>query len=409
MSKTIYAIATMDTKGDEIDYVAAAMRAAGATVKTVDVGTWGPPQVQPDISRDEVLAAHADGSPVRLSDDRGEAVIAMGEALCAFMLDRLAQGRVAGVIGIGGSGGTAIVTKAMRALPIGLPKLMVSTMASGNTSPYIDCCDITMMYSVVDVAGINSVSRIILGNAAHAMAGMVIRDVEQDNVRPILGMTMFGVTTPCVTAVRQRLEARGYDCLIFHATGSGGRAMEKLVESGLIQGVLDITTTEVADEIVGGVMAAGESRFDITIRKGLPLVISLGALDMVNFGALDTVPEQFKERHLHVHNSQVTLLRTSPEESRRIARWIANKLNQATSPVVVLIPEGGVSQIDAPGQPFYDPTADAALFSELESCLVQDEIRKIVRVSSHINDAPMVDAIVHSFLELDSTETTQDG
>ncbi|MBX3439688.1 MAG: Tm-1-like ATP-binding domain-containing protein, partial [Planctomycetaceae bacterium] len=333
-------------------------------------------------------------------NDRGAAVAAMSEALVQYLVGEQAAERVAGVIGIGGSGGTALITAAMRALPVGVPKLMVSTVASGNTAPYVDCSDITMMYSVVDVAGLNVVSRTVLANAAHAMAGMVARQPPPIETRPALGMTMFGVTTPCVTAVREALEARGFDALVFHATGSGGRAMEKLVDSGMIEGVLDITTTEVADEVVGGVFPAGPARFDAILSRRIPYVLSLGAVDMVNFGARETVPERFAGRRLHVHNAQVTLMRTTPEENRAVARWIADKLNRATSPVTVLIPEGGVSMIDAPGQPFHDPEADAALFDELESQLHLDDLRRVVRLPSHINDPAFAASVVEQFLRL---------
>jgi uncharacterized protein (UPF0261 family) len=290
----------------------------------------------------------------------------------------------------------------MRELPVGLPKLMVSTMASGNTAPYVDCSDITMMYSVVDVAGLNAVSERVLGNAAHAMAGMVLNTVSNRELRATLGMTMFGVTTPCVTAVREQLDALGYECLVFHATGTGGRAMEKLVDSGLIAGVLDITTTEVADEIVGGVLSAGPQRFDILIERRVPLVMSLGALDMVNFGAVETVPEQFRNRKLHVHNAQVTLMRTTIDENQRSAQFIAAKLNRSTAPLTLLVPELGVSLLDAPGQPFHDPDADAALFEELERQVNQTADRRIVRLPYNINDPEFAKAIVEHFLLLNS-------
>jgi uncharacterized protein (UPF0261 family) len=387
----------MDTKGEEIAYVRDCVRRAGCEVRTVDVGTQSPPTVDPDVSRGEVV-----GRPGFVSQhtDRGQAVAAMSEALKRYLLGEYEAARVAGVIGIGGSGGTALITAAMRALPIGLPKLMLSTVASGNTAPYVDSSDITMMYSVVDVAGLNAVSRRILANAAHAIAGMVQHDAPVAETRPAVGMTMFGVTTPCVTAVREALSKRGFDCLVFHATGTGGRAMEKLVDSGLIQGVLDITTTEVADEVVGGVFPAGAERFDKIIDRRIPYVMSLGALDMVNFGAIDSVDRRFADRRLHVHNAQVTLMRTTPEENRQIARWIARKLNRATAPVTLLIPEKGVSMIDAPGQPFYDPAADACLFDELESSLQQDEIRRIVRLPYHINDKKFSEHLVNEYLYL---------
>src|SRR5688572_10908157 len=305
MSKNsrIYAVATMDTKGQELAYVADRVRAAGAAVVTVDVGTQAEPTVAADVSRRQVAACHPGGEDAVLRhDDRGRAVTAMGEALEQFLLREHAAGRVAGVIGIGGSGGTALVAPAMRALPVGLPKVLVSTVASGNTAPYVGATDITMMYSVVDVAGLNRVSKEVLANAAHAIAGMVTHPHGADDTAPAVGMTMFGVTTPCVTAARRLLEGRGFDCLVFHATGTGGRAMEKLVASDLVRGVLDITTTEVADEVVGGVFAAGPARFGVILEKQVPYVMSVGALDMVNFGAKDTVPRQFKDRRLHVHN-----------------------------------------------------------------------------------------------------------
>jgi uncharacterized protein (UPF0261 family) len=403
MSGAVYAIATMDTKGQELAQVAAVLRALGVDVLTVDAGTLDPPTVVPDIDRGTVLGGRS-GSPRATfplgSSDRGQAVAAMAEALERFLLAEWREGKVAGVIGIGGSGGTAIVTRAMRALPVGLPKLMVSTVASGNTASYVGCSDITLMYSVVDVAGLNSVSRVILGNAAAAMAGMVRRPSAEEEAKPAIGLTMFGVTTPCVTAVRQALEGKGFDCLVFHATGTGGEAMEKLVSAGLIGGVLDLTTTEVADFLVGGVFPCRPERFEPILQARVPYVLSLGALDMVNFGAMDTVPERFRGRRLHVHNPQVTLMRTTPEENRECARWIAARLNRATAPVLVLIPEEGVSALDAPGGPFHDPAADGALFEELERTLVQDERRRIRRLSCHINDPAFAAAAVEAFLQL---------
>jgi uncharacterized protein (UPF0261 family) len=254
--------------------------------------------------------------------------------------------------------------------------------------------------SVVDVAGLNQVSQRVFANAAHALAGMVRHTKEISADRPTLGMTMFGVTTPCVTAVRSALEAQGYDCLVFHATGAGGQAMEKLVASGLITGVLDITTTEVADEVVGGVFRAGPDRFEAILAARVPYVLSLGALDMVNFGAMDTVPAEFRHRKLHVHNAQVTLMRTTPDENRRIAHWITGKLNQSTAPLLLLIPEKGVSLLDAPDQPFHDPEADQALFEALEATLVQTSTRQLRRLPYHINDPAFADALVSAYHEI---------
>lgn len=393
----VYAVATMDTKGEEIAFVADVIRAAGHHVRTVDVGTLGPPKASPQISQQEVMAAVGLACH---SQDRGEAVTEMGNALRAFLLDEQRQGRVTGVIGIGGSGGTALITRAMRALDIGLPKLMVSTVASGNMEPYIDCSDIMMMYSVVDVAGLNEVSRQVLGNAANAMAGMVNHPLVVAKTTETVAATMFGVTTPCVDRVRQSMESQGVDCLVFHATGTGGRAMERLVESGFVKGVIDATTTEVADEVVGGIFPCGASRFDRLIAAKIPLVVSLGAVDMVNFGALDSVPPQFADRNLHVHNAQVTLMRTDEDENRAIASWISSKLNRAESPVTVVVPESGVSMLDAPGQPFYDPKADQTLFEELGRTLQCDETRRIVRMPLHINDPAFSDALVAEYNRL---------
>jgi uncharacterized protein (UPF0261 family) len=401
---SVYAIATMDTKGHELAFVAAQLRGAGVPVVTVDVGTGNPPVAEPDVNRGTIASYHPTevGRASALSaTDRAQAITAMGEALESFLRSEHEARRVAGVIGIGGSGGTALITHAMRALPVGLPKLMVSTVASGNTAAYVGLSDITMMPSVVDIAGLNAVSRRVLGNAAGAMAGMVRSPVESPVNKPTLAMTMFGVTTPCVTAVRRTLEARGFDCLVFHATGTGGQAMEKLVEAGLIQGVLDITTTEVADEVVGGILPCGPHRFEAILKARIPYVLSLGALDMVNFGAFATVPEHFRNRRLHVHNAQVTLMRTTPEENRQCARFLAAKLNRAQAPFHVLIPESGLSAIDAPGQPFHDQEADSALFSELESSTDPGPGRRITRLPLHINDPVFAQALVDAFLKIE--------
>jgi len=396
----VFAVATMDTKGEELKWIADCLRRANVDVVTVDVSTAHEAFVPADVSSAEVLVPSSLTVDQVCSQDRGTAVTMMAEAFRIWLLQEFADGRIAGVIGLGGSGGTAIITAGMRALPIGVPKLMVSTMASGNTTPYIDCSDLCLMYPVVDVAGLNSVSQRVLSNAAHAMAGMVTHEVPDTDVRPAIGMTMFGVTTTCVTAVRSALETAGFDCLVFHATGSGGRAMEKLVESGLIVGVLDITTTEVADEVVGGVLPAGPNRFDIILQKQIPYVMSLGALDMVNFGAVETVPERFRDRKLHVHNANVTLMRTTAEENRQFAAWIADKINQSTAPVTLLIPEKGVSAIDAEGQPFHDHEADAALFAELERRVEQTPMRQIRRLPLHINEPQFSAALVTEFQRL---------
>jgi uncharacterized protein (UPF0261 family) len=403
MRQSIYAVATMDTKGHELAYVAECLRAAGVSVTTVDVGVQREPSVVPDVDRGRVAAFHPRPevrSEALEQGDRSPAISAMSQALIGFLRSEFESGRLSGVIGIGGSGGTALVTPALQALPIGLPKVMVSTMASGNTAPYVGSSDITLMYSVVDVAGLNSVSRRVLGNAAAAIAGMVRFEAPRSASNLALGMTMFGVTTPCVTAVRQSLEARGFDCLVFHATGAGGQAMEKLVEAGLITGVLDVTTTEVADMVIGGSLPCGPERFDAILLSRVPYVLSLGALDMVNFGAMDTVPERFRGRKLHVHNAHVTLMRTTADENRQFARFIAAKLNRAVAPLRLLIPEKGVSALDAAGQPFFDPEADMALFEELETAIVPGPLRSITRLPYHINDPAFAAALVESFMSL---------
>jgi len=401
MEAAVYAIATCDTKGGELAFVAECLRHAAACI-TVDVSTSTSAQVGADVPRDTVAACHPLGAAYVLNQiDRGAAVSAMSEALVAFMRRECDAGRVAGAIGLGGSGGTALIAPALRVLPIGLPKLIVSTLASGHTAAYIGQSDLILMPSVVDIAGLNSVSRPILANAAHAIAGMVRqRTTQPASTRTSVGLTMFGVTTPCVTAVRQALEADGYDCLVFHATGTGGQTMERLVAEGLIRGVIDVTTTEVADEVVGGMFPAGPARFDAILAAQVPYVLSLGAMDMVNFGALETVPPQFRDRRLHVHNAQVTLMRTTPEENRRCARWMAAKLNRSAAPLTVLIPQGGVSMLDAPGKPFHDPEADEALFSELETALQPSPQRQVRRLPYHINDPEFAQALVEAFRAL---------
>jgi uncharacterized protein (UPF0261 family) len=397
MRQSIYAMATMDTKGDELCFVADCIRRAGLEVVLVDLSTRGTSN-RADVAAGTVAEAHPNGPDAVLGQtDRGQAVTAMAEALRNWLSDQEASEKVAGVIALGGSGGTAIVAPALQALPIGLPKLVVSTMASGNTLPYVGHSDITMMYSVVDVAGLNSVSRRVLSNAAHAIAGMVAHAAAIPSDNATVGMTMFGVTTPCVDSVRDSLEAKGLDALVFHATGTGGQAMEKLVADGLIDAVLDITTTEVADEVVGGVLPSGPQRFDVILQRGIPYVMSLGALDMVNFGARETVPKRFTDRHFVVHNPQVTLMRTTAEENRQIARWIAAKVNRSTAPLEILIPEQGISNLDAEGQAFFEPEIDRALFETLEQEVEQTDTRRVTRHDCHINDPVFAGALVAAF------------
>jgi uncharacterized protein (UPF0261 family) len=387
-------IGTLDTKGDELAFLRERLRQAGVEVILADVGTKDPPRgADPDITREQVL-----GGDVASLTDRGEAVSAMARGAAALAARLHADGRLAGVLGAGGSGNTAIATAAMRAVPVGVPKLMVSTMAAGDTRDYVGGTDVTLMASVTDVAGLNSISSQILANAAAAMAGMVgAPRVEHREQRPLVGATMFGVTTPCVTQAREVLEARGYEVLVFHATGTGGRAMEALVEAGFLRGVLDATTTELCDDLVGGVLSAGPDRLEAAGRAGIPQVVSLGALDMVNFGARDTVPPSFEERNLYVHNPSVTLMRTTPEECGELGRRIARKLSAATGPTALFIPLGGVSLIDAEGQPFFDPEADAALFAAVREGL--DARVELVEMDCNVNDEAFATAMAEKLDE----------
>ena len=393
---TAYVVGTHDTKGRELAYVADLLRAAGVAVTTVDVSTSSPDASgpAPDIPAADVAARHPDGAAAVFTGDRGSAVAAMAVALERFLLER---DDVDGVLGLGGSGGTALITPAMRALPVGVGKVMVSTVASGDVASYVGASDIAMFASVTDVAGLNRISRRVLGNAAHALAGMVTHPIPPGDDRPAVGLTMFGVTTTCVTAVTERLGDE-VDPLVFHATGTGGRAMEKLVDDGLVSSVLDITTTEVCDLLVGGIFAAGPDRLDAVARTGVPYVGSCGALDMVNFGGRATVPSTFADRLLYEHNPQVTLMRTTAAENVEIGRFLAEKLNRCAGPVLFLLPEGGVSALDAPGQAFWDPDADAALFTTIER-----EIRdpgRVRRLPYNINDPEFADALVAAWREV---------
>ena len=394
--RAAYVAGTFDTKGRELYFLRQCLEKLGLRVVTVDLSTSGKPSTAAIHPR-EVARHHPEGEAAVFTSDRGSAVTAMATAFARFVATRSDLG---GLLSAGGSGGTSLATAGMRALPVGVPKVMVSTMASGDTRPYVGPSDICMMYSVTDVQGIHRISEQVLANAAHALAGMIAHPpaISADN-KPALGLTMFGVTTACVQGVVKRLED-DYDCLVFHATGVGGQSMEKLADSGLLAGVIDVSTTEIADEIVGGVLSAGPTRLDVFARRPLPYVGSCGALDMINFGAWDTVPERFKGRKLYRHNPTVTLMRTTVDECRAIGAFIADKLNAMTGPVRFLIPEGGVSAIDKPGQPFHDPEADRALFATLEERFRAGADRKLVRLPHHINDEPFVDALVAAWREI---------
>ena len=397
--RAAYVAGTFDTKGRELFFLRQSIEKLGLRVVTVDLSTSAKTSTA-SVHPREVARHHPQGEAAVFSGDRGSAVTAMALAFERFITTRRDLG---GLISAGGSGGTSLATAGMRALPIGVPKVMVSTMASGDTRPYVGASDICMMYSVTDVQGINRISERVLANAAHALAGMVAHPPSATNSTPAtkeaIGLTMFGVTTPCVQAVTKLL-GDTYDCLVFHATGVGGQAMEKLADSGLLAGVIDVSTTEVADEIGGGVLSAGPTRLDAFARHAIPYVGSCGALDMVNFGAWDSVPERFKARKLYKHNATVTLMRTTVEENQRIGEFMALKLNAMRGPVRFLIPEGGVSAIDKAGEPFHDPQADAALFKALEQGFRAAPQRRLVRLPHHINDEAFAQALVAAWNEI---------
>jgi len=402
IGRTALVVGTFDTKGAELRFIHDRLRAYGVPARTVDLSTSGKPS-RADVIPSQVAAMHPGGSAAVFSSDRGSSVTAMAEAFSRW-IER--ERGIGGVISAGGSGGTTLATAGMRRLPLGIPKVMVSTVASGQVASYVGASDIMMLYSVADVQGVNAITEQVLGNAAHALAGMIAaapspeaREARRRLARPALGLTMFGVTTPAVQGITRRLEA-DFDCLVFHATGAGGRSMESLADSGLLAGFIDITTTEVADMIVGGVFPCEADRFGAAIRTGLPSVVSVGAMDMVNFGARDTVPDKFRNRRLVVHNPNVTLMRTTPEENRAIGQWMGQRLNQVEAPMRVLLPEGGVSALDAPGKPFHDPEADAALFQALETTIRQTPRRRIERIKGNINDDAFISAATAAFLSI---------
>ncbi len=394
--RRVYVVGTHDTKAEELAFLARLVAANGLAVVRVDVGTR-PATAAVDVTAAEVAAHHPRGAGAVLGlDDRGTVVEAMTEAFARFLE---ARDDVGAVLAIGGGGGTAIATAGMRRLPYGVPKLMVSTLASGDVSPYVDISDIVFMPAVTDLAGLNRLSRVVLHNAAEAISGMVLRPPPAATGKPSIGLTMFGVTTPCVMAIVERLGA-AFDCMVFHATGTGGRTLEKLADSGLLAGVLDITTTEVCDLLLGGVLPATEDRLGAIARTRLPYVGSCGALDMVNFWAPETVPAAFAGRTLYRHNPNVTLMRTSAAECRRIGAWIGERLNACEGEVRFLIPEKGVSALDIEGGAFFDPEADAALFAALEDTVRQTERRRLQRLPLHINDPAFAAAAAATFLDI---------
>jgi uncharacterized protein (UPF0261 family) len=395
--RKVYVVGTCDTKGDELRFACARITRAGAKSVLVDVSTASP-DPDADVTAETVAAYHPGGKAAVLGlTDRGKAVSAMAEALKLYLLSRKDVGAV---LGLGGSGNTAIATEAMRALPVGLPKIMVSTLASGNVAGFVGPTDIMMMHAVTDIAGLNAISCSVIGNAAHAVAGMVrIRLPKARKSKPTVGYTMFGVTTICVNEIRRRLEPAS-EAFVFHATGTGGQSFEKLAESGFLDGVIDITTTEVADYLVGGVLPCTADRFGAFIRRAIPYVGSVGACDMVNFGARDTVPARFAARKLHVHNAHVTLMRTTPEENAQVGAFIVERVNRMPGPVRFLLPLKGVSAIDAEGQPFNDPKADAALFDAIRGGWRKAKDRRLVELDLHINDPAFAAAAAKAFQEI---------
>jgi uncharacterized protein (UPF0261 family) len=405
-SRTVYVLATLDTKGAEAAYVRDTLRQFGVDARLVDTSCKAPATVAADVSREELFSVVHGGQPLLLqADDRGAAVSAAADVASAWMRQRFDAGQLGGVLAIGGSAGTTIGTAAMRSLPLGVPKLMVSTLASGQVRHYVGDKDILMLNSVVDLSGLNRITRRVLSEAACAMAGMIefgqraaALSVQLDqHDRPVIAATMFGVTTPCVEGARRVLEAAGYEVLVFHATGNGGQAMESLIEDGLVAGVLDITTTELADELVGGVLSAGPQRLTAAARCGVPQVVSLGATDMVNFHARDSVPARFADRKFHQHNANVTLMRTTVAECAAIGADIGRKLSSASGPALVLAPMRGVSAIDHTGQPFDDPLARRALVDALRDAGGAVAVEEI---DAHINDPEFAQLAAKRLLEM---------
>ena len=400
MPKTVAIVGTFDTKGEEFAYLRSRIESTGLATLVIDCGVLEAPAFTPDVSRREVASAAGQ----RLEDlvathDRGSSIAAMAAGAAVVVRRLFEEGRIQGLISLGGSAGTTIGTAAMRSLPAGFPKVMVSTLASGDTRPYVGTKDIAMLYPIVDIAGLNRLSRRILGNAAAAIAGMVNQeDAEDREAKPLITATMFGVTTPCVTMARRILEQNGFEVLVFHATGAGGQAMEGLIADGYVAGVLDITTTELADELAGGVMSAGPHRLEAAARKGIPQVVCPGAIDMVNFGPLDSVPEKYRQRRLYVHNANVTLMRTTPAECAELGRITAEKLNRAQGPVAFLMPLRGVSAIDSTGLPFAWPEADSSYLDALKASL--DPRIRLVEIDAHINDEGFARDAASCLLEL---------
>lgn len=393
-----YLVTTMNTKGEEIIFIRNLLKLQNINTKVIDLSTQlNQTPYHADVDAKTIASYHPQGQDAIFCGDRGKAIVAMSIAFQHYLSQ---QNDIGAILGLGGSGGTALITPAMQRLAIGIPKLMVSTMASGDISRYIGASDIAMMYSVTDIAGINVISRKVLTNAANFIAGSILlHSDEKVTDKPAIGLTMFGVTTKCVQSITEQLQKR-YDCLVFHATGSGGKAMEKLADSHLLRGVLDITTTEVCDHLFGGVLACDEDRFGAIARSKVPYIGSCGALDMVNFGGIDTIPEKYKNRHFYPHNPQVTLMRTTPEENHLMAQWIANKLNQCDGEIRFIIPEAGFSALDIEGGDFWDPIAKQAFIDTFEKQFIQTAKRKLIKVPYHINSTEFSELVINQFYQL---------
>ena len=396
---TIAVLGTLDTKGVEIGFLAEQIRRCGCATLVVDLGVLGPPAFTPDIPRETVAsAAGGDLRALASAGDRGQAVAAMALGIGEVIRDLHGQGRIQAVVGMGGSAGTTMATAAMRTLPLGVPKVMVSTVAGGDVSAFVGASDITMVPSVVDVSGLNRVSRQVIARAASAVAAMVRTEVHESEDGPLVAASMFGNTTQCIDAARATLESAGIEVLVFHATGAGGRTMESLVAAGFITGILDVTTTELADELAGGVMSAGPDRLMAAARAGIPAVVAPGCLDMVNFWAPESIPGKYRERRFYRHNPSVTLMRTTPAENRELGRRLAERVNASTGPAAVYLPMGGISAISAPGQPFHWPEADEALFHSIRSGLRSGI--PVIEVDANINDPAFSDAVAGGLLQM---------
>ena len=399
MTKTICMVGALDTKGDDFAFLKAEIEKRGCQTLTVDTGVLGEPLFEPEVSRDEV--ASAGGTPISslvVAQDRGSAMAVMTEGIQHVVRRLFDDGKIDGVISMGGGGGTVIGTSAMRALPVGFPKLMVSTVASGDVGAYVGTSDITVMPSIVDVAGVNRISRVIYSNAAGAICGMVLGEVPAGDDKPVIAATMFGNTTRAVNHAREVLEAAGYEVLVFHATGTGGRTMESLVEDGFVSAVLDMTTTEWADEICGGVLSAGPQRLEAAADAGIPQVVVPGCIDMCNFWARDTVPAHYQNRNLYEWNPNITLMRTTPEENARMGEIFADKLNKATGPIAIYIPLAGVSELDPAGKPFHMPEAITAFVDALKAGLREDI--PVIEIDTDINDPAFSGATAQALLDM---------